>query len=94
MYGLQNTIVEPSWMAALSPLFVLLVLWSIPWKAWALWHAAQRCQKLWFIALLVINTAGILEMLYIFIFSKKTKPVCACSCDQCKNCAAQSDKTV
>lgn len=94
MYGLQDIIVVPSWMAALSPLFVLLALWAIPWKAWALWRAVQRCQKWWFIALLVINTAGILEMLYIFIFSKKTKPVCVCPCDQCKNCAVQLYKTV
>jgi len=48
-----------------------LLLWSIFWKGWALWRAAKDDSKPWFIALLVLNTAGILDILYIFIFSKK-----------------------
>jgi len=42
------------------------VLWSVVWKAIALWKAARRDQLGWYITLLVINTAGILEMIYIF----------------------------
>lgn len=52
----------------------LLVLWVLPWKGVALWKAAKNSHKGWFIALLVINTLAILEILYIFIFSKKSKP--------------------
>jgi uncharacterized membrane protein YedE/YeeE len=47
------------------------------WKGFALWRAAELKQKKWFIALLVINTIGILEILYLFVFSKpkeKTTP--------------------
>jgi len=55
-----------------SQLVILLaVLWSIPWKGIALWKSARRKEKWWFIALLVINTLGLLEILYIFVFSKK-----------------------
>ncbi len=57
------------WMAAI---IVILVIWTIPWKGWALWTAARRGGKIWFIALLIINTMGILDILYIFIFSKKS----------------------
>jgi len=57
--------------SAFWAVILLLVIWSIFWKGWALWRAAQRGQKYWFIALLIINTLGILEILYIFIFSKK-----------------------
>lgn len=53
-------------------LFYLLILWTIPWKGIALWKSARRVEKWWFIALLVVNTIGILEILYIFIFSKKS----------------------
>ena len=53
---------------------LLLVLWTIPWKAAALWKAARRGDKIWFAVLLVINTLAILEIAYIFIFSKKRKP--------------------
>jgi len=55
-------------------LIVLLVLWTLPWKGVALWKAAKNNHKRWFIALLVINTLGILEILYIFVFGKKHKP--------------------
>ncbi|OGF62848.1 hypothetical protein A2662_02805 [Candidatus Giovannonibacteria bacterium RIFCSPHIGHO2_01_FULL_45_33] len=56
-------------------LFVLaLIVWTIYWKGRALWHAARKGDLYWFIALLLINTAGILEILYIFRFSKKSLP--------------------
>lgn len=48
-----------------------LVVWSLVWKGFSLWKAAQAKNKYWFIALLLINTAGILDILYIFVFSKK-----------------------
>jgi len=37
--------------------------------------AARKGEKIWFVALLVINTLGILEILYIYVFSEKSKPV-------------------
>jgi uncharacterized protein YpmS len=40
----------------------------------ALWKAAQLKHKRWFIILLVVNTIGILEILYLFVFSKKRVP--------------------
>jgi len=51
-------------------LFSLALLWSLAWKGVALWKAARAGSKPWFIVLLVVNTLGILEMLYIFVFSK------------------------
>lgn len=50
---------------------VLFVLWSLPWKGIALWKAAQLSQKKWFIALLILNTFGILEIIYIYFVAKK-----------------------
>ncbi len=47
------------------------LIWVFFWKGLALWKTARRGEKGWFIALLVINTVGILEILYIFIISKK-----------------------
>lgn len=41
------------------------MLWSLTWKGLALWHASKRNEKWWFIALLVINTVGILEICYL-----------------------------
>ncbi|MDP4007296.1 MAG: DUF5652 family protein [bacterium] len=58
------------------PLFLVgIALWTLPWKGVALWRAAKRGEKKWFVALLVINTLAVLEILYIFIFSKKQPPI-------------------
>lgn len=50
--------------------WALLVCWLLFWKAWAVWVAAQQKSKIWFFVLLFVNTAGILEILYIFHFYK------------------------
>ena len=57
-------------MTALIPLVIVLVLWTVILKGYALWSAARNTQKWWFIALLVINTLGILEIIYLIWFRK------------------------
>lgn len=59
--------------AAYDPLFLLFIVWTLVWTGIALWKAARAGSKPWFIALLVINSIGILEILYIFFFSKMGK---------------------
>ncbi|MBI2053567.1 MAG: hypothetical protein HYT41_02390 [Candidatus Sungbacteria bacterium] len=54
-------------------LFLLLLAWSFIWKGMALWRAARSEHKKWFIVLLIVNTFGILELLYLFVFSKRIK---------------------
>lgn len=49
-------------------LFVVMA-WTMAWKGVALWKAAQKKQVYWFVALLILNTVGALEILYIFVFS-------------------------
>ena len=51
--------------------FFAFIAWIIVWKGWALWHAARREESLWFIVLLIVNTAGILEIIYLFFVAKK-----------------------
>lgn len=59
----------PVWAFALFP---LLALWGFFWKGLALWHSAQRGERWWFLALLLINTVGILEIVYLFAIAKLT----------------------
>lgn len=47
-----------------------LIMWSFVWKGLALWHSAKRKEPWWFIAILLINTAGILEIIYLFAVAK------------------------
>ena len=55
----------------LFALIMVLVLWSSIWKAFALYRAGSLRSVPWFTVLFVLNTAGILEILYLFVFSKK-----------------------
>lgn len=57
-----------------NPWFVILILiWTIPWKGIALWKAARNGHVSWFVAVLILNTFAILDIFYIFIFSKRVK---------------------
>ena len=50
---------------------LLLVLWTLPWKGVALWRAAGNKQLAWFVCIFIFNTLAILEIIYIFGFSRK-----------------------
>lgn len=51
-------------------LFSIIAVWSLVWKGLALWKSSKKNHLIWFIVLLIVNTLGILEILYIFLFSK------------------------
>ncbi len=54
-------------------LLILLVVWDLYWRGKALWAAAKRDHTYWFIALLLVNSVGILPIVYLQFFHKKTK---------------------
>lgn len=51
----------------------LVVAWSMAWKGIALWRAGRNSHLVWFIVLFIVNSLGILPIIYIFAFSKKTE---------------------
>lgn len=53
-----------------SLILIAALLWTLPWKGVALWRAARAKDTRWFVALLIINTVGILDIAYIFYFGK------------------------
>jgi len=54
-------------------LIIVLVVWSLIWKGLALWRCGRNNQLTWFVVLLIVNTAGILEIIYILWFQKKRR---------------------
>ncbi len=48
-----------------------LIAWSLLWKAIALWHAARGSQLVWYIVLILVNTLGILEIVYLLFFRRR-----------------------
>ncbi len=51
-------------------LIYLLLIWASIWKGLALWRAAKEGNKYWFIPMLIFNTVGLLEIIYLFRFAK------------------------
>jgi hypothetical protein len=48
-----------------------LIIWSTVWKGIGMWQASKKRHLKWFIAILVLNTAGILPIVYTQFFAKK-----------------------
>lgn len=61
--------IAPAFIAVI----IILSVWSIIWKGFALWHAARLGHKRWFVVLLIVNTVGILEILYLVFVVRKKK---------------------
>lgn len=54
----------PHWAHIVLP---VVVVWELVWKGLGLWRAARRGQTVWFICILVLNTAGILPIVYLLL---------------------------
>lgn len=52
------------------PLVLILGVWTLFWKAMALWRAARKSHRVWFVIFMIVNTAGILELIYLFVITK------------------------
>ena len=63
----------PPFVLFIVSVVIVLMIWSLVWKALAMWKAARRGDKVWFVVFLIINTLGILDILYIYVFSKDDK---------------------
>lgn len=60
---------------ALGVLLVLAIV-DLALKGWALWRAARMSKKWWFIALLIVNSMGILPTIFLlFTNSEYVKTV-------------------
>jgi len=65
--AIQNFVSQYWWLV------VIVMLWSVIWKGIALWKSARNTNKIWFVILLVVNTVGILEIIYIFAVAGRKK---------------------
>ena len=52
-------------------IILLIALWTLPWKGFALWRAAHREDKWWFIVFLVLNLLAIPEIIYLIVTRRK-----------------------
>lgn len=45
---------------------VPILVWTAFWKGLALWHAARQGKSGWFVALVVVNSLGLLEIFFLY----------------------------
>jgi hypothetical protein len=64
--NILNSGVTTGFGAVAGVWLVVLIFWSLFWKGLALWHSGRRGQPWWFIVMLIVNTIGILEIIYLF----------------------------
>jgi len=54
---------------------IVLALWETVWKGIALWKCGRHNQLTWFVLVLILNTVGILPIVYLLFFQKKDKRI-------------------
>jgi hypothetical protein len=55
---------------------IVIMVWEVIWKGIGLWHSAGNKQKGWFVAILILNTLGLLPIIYLLWFKRE--------CEDCK----------
>ena len=67
----MNTSFDVASYLGIDPVIIALIfIWSLVWMAIAMWKAAKKNHIAWYVIFLLVHTLGILEILYIFVFSK------------------------
>jgi methionyl-tRNA synthetase len=75
-----------------SVIFVIVFVIAYALKAYALWHSARRGEMWWFVALFIINSMGILELVYIiFVLNKFHKKFSSKSVEVIKEVVVDKD---
>ena len=70
MFSMYQLYQQPQFI--IGGLFILLV-WTMIWKGIALWFSAKNQQKGWFVAIFLLNTLGLLPIIYLIWFKPANK---------------------
>ncbi len=54
-----------------SPWIVILIVAELVMKGIALWKCGRNNQPIWYLVILIINSAGVLPLIYLLAFQKK-----------------------
>lgn len=58
---------------AQTVLLGMAIAWDLAWKGVALWRASRNSHSRWFVALLVLNSAGVLPMVYLWLCRRRNE---------------------
>jgi Family of unknown function (DUF5652) len=48
-----------------------VIIWDAVWKGIGLWKSAGNKQIIWFIFIFIVNSVGILPIIYILFFQRR-----------------------
>jgi len=68
---LQSLGIPAAWLW----LFILVAIWDLVWRGIALWKCGRNNQPVWFVFVLVVNSMGILPIIYLLFFQKRMPKV-------------------
>ncbi len=68
---MENIEIIQAMPASLWLILVILTVWDMIWKLIGLWKSARNNQFVWFICIAIINTVGILPIIYILTHKNK-----------------------
>lgn len=64
--------INPFWTTTIGLVtFSTLIIWELVWKGLALYQAGKKQQPLWFFFILIINSVGMLPIIYLLISRDK-----------------------
>ena len=64
---------NPFYLIIFIVVLTLLVIWETIWKGIGLFKSARNNHIVWFVCILIINSAGILPIIYLFFFQHKKR---------------------
>lgn len=70
---MNNFQLLPETLLPLMPIIIMLIIWDVIWKLIAMWKAGRNNHLAWFISIALINTVGILPIIYILMHRKKSQ---------------------
>ena len=65
---------DNAFIAQWAPWLAALAIWEIIWKGLGLWRAGRRNEPIWFVAILLVNSVGLLPIIYLVMTKAQSKP--------------------
>lgn len=75
MWGMRDYYTSDFGLGLFNLFLIPVVIFDLILRGFALWKAAKRDQNIWFIFLLIVNSMGILPIIYLILNRDKEKEV-------------------
>lgn len=63
----MTTTISNAWLTIIA----LAAIWDLFWRGWALWRAARRNSTVWFVVILIVNSVGLIPIIYLLLTKGK-----------------------